>query len=359
MAPRVILYGYTFSPYTVKISTLLLLKNIPFSLVTVKHAPPQPHLPRPELDLLGVTYRRIPVLSIDGDLFFDSNLIAEEIERRFPPGIGEGYVSIIPGPSTGASSLFMASMNALSSRLLAICVSLLPESALSNEHFVKDREAMTGRSFKPAEFARVHPMQLAALRANLAEIERQAKPNRSRYILGTSTPSYADIALWFSLEWIWALHTGVVKQKTNSAISKQVIATLSDTQRFPSALAWLGKMRTTVAYAKENAGWEASALAGECIKAEEAAEFIKSAPKLASTEPAFVSFNDEDPLVVAGWVKKGAQVKCTPTDTGKIPQLGKLVGLTSSRATLELSSGVHAHFPRIDYSLIANSPSKL
>lgn len=40
----------------------LLIKKIPFELVEVKDAPPEPHLPRPELDLMGITYRKIPLL---------------------------------------------------------------------------------------------------------------------------------------------------------------------------------------------------------------------------------------------------------------------------------------------------------
>lgn len=42
-------------------------------------------LPRPELsDLLGITYRRIPVLAIGNDVYCDTSLIATALERRFP-----------------------------------------------------------------------------------------------------------------------------------------------------------------------------------------------------------------------------------------------------------------------------------
>ena len=48
-------------------------------------------LPRPDLaDRLGVTYRRIPVLAIGGDVYCDSNLMVSVLERRFPPSAGFG-----------------------------------------------------------------------------------------------------------------------------------------------------------------------------------------------------------------------------------------------------------------------------
>lgn len=46
-------------------------------------------LPRPELsDLLGITYRRIPVLAIGNDVYCDTRLIATALERRFPASKG-------------------------------------------------------------------------------------------------------------------------------------------------------------------------------------------------------------------------------------------------------------------------------
>lgn len=44
--------------------------------------------PRPALLSLGITYRRIPVMSIGNDVFFDTSLMIAELERRFTPEIG-------------------------------------------------------------------------------------------------------------------------------------------------------------------------------------------------------------------------------------------------------------------------------
>jgi glutathione S-transferase len=60
-------------------------------------------LPRPELsDLLGIAYRRIPVLAIGNDVYCDTSLISSALERRFPPSAG--YGSIFPPRKASGSS---------------------------------------------------------------------------------------------------------------------------------------------------------------------------------------------------------------------------------------------------------------
>lgn len=58
-------------------------------------------LPRPEItDVLGVKYRRIPILAIGNDIYCDTSLIADVLERRFPTS--EGYGTIFP-PRVGTN----------------------------------------------------------------------------------------------------------------------------------------------------------------------------------------------------------------------------------------------------------------
>jgi hypothetical protein len=49
-------------------------------------------LPRPELDFIGVSPRRIPVLAIGNDIYYDTSLIVSVLERRFPPSAGFGTI---------------------------------------------------------------------------------------------------------------------------------------------------------------------------------------------------------------------------------------------------------------------------
>ena len=57
-------------------------------------------LPRPEItDLLGIRYRRVPILAIGNDIYCDSNIIILALERRFPAS--EGYGTIFPTSEDG------------------------------------------------------------------------------------------------------------------------------------------------------------------------------------------------------------------------------------------------------------------
>jgi len=95
----------------------------------------------------------------------------------------------------------------------------------------------------------------------------------------------------------------------------------------------------------------------EVLDSEDAAELILSSP------PTFlnVSVDKSDPLIKAGWVTEGDHVSVTPTDTGRIPQYGTLVGLTDKIIALRVEApssnkSLVAHFPRIGYTLKKGLP---
>lgn len=98
---------------------MLLLRRIPYSssfisssssyrwcilnlflvVVSVKSMPP-----RPPLLQLGITYRRIPVIMIGDEVFFDTNIVFQELERRFKPE--DGFPSLVcESQATHSSSL--------------------------------------------------------------------------------------------------------------------------------------------------------------------------------------------------------------------------------------------------------------
>jgi hypothetical protein len=71
--PGYILTEAEFSPYGQKIRSVLAGSNISFQRSD------QPIvLPRPILEKLDITYRRIPILAIGKDVYADSSLIIEE-----------------------------------------------------------------------------------------------------------------------------------------------------------------------------------------------------------------------------------------------------------------------------------------
>lgn len=70
-----------FSPVGQKTKLLLTAAGVPFERVD---APPV--LPRKDLENLGITYRRIPVLAIGKDVYCDSSLIFDVVTK----GLGKG-----------------------------------------------------------------------------------------------------------------------------------------------------------------------------------------------------------------------------------------------------------------------------
>jgi len=78
-AHALILHHYDPSPFSEKVRLVLGLKRLAWRSVI------QPMvLPKPELMPLTGGNRRTPVLQIGADVFCGTNLIAEELERRFP-----------------------------------------------------------------------------------------------------------------------------------------------------------------------------------------------------------------------------------------------------------------------------------
>lgn len=79
---RVILYGYRESPFYRKAQVLLAHYGVPYDTVKTAMMPPRPMLS----DELGITYRRIPVLALDGELYIDTSAIARKLEETFGAG---------------------------------------------------------------------------------------------------------------------------------------------------------------------------------------------------------------------------------------------------------------------------------
>ena len=76
-AETLILHHYPLSPFSEKVRVIFGLKS------AVWQGCEQPAvMPKDELLVLTGGYRRIPVLQIGSDLYFDTTRIIDEIERR-------------------------------------------------------------------------------------------------------------------------------------------------------------------------------------------------------------------------------------------------------------------------------------
>lgn len=87
----IILFGYPFSPHVQKIALLLHITEVLFKFQEVETL-----IPRPELESIGITYRRVPILAVGKDIYCDSKVqqrvILERLaKKRIPTSI---HVSI-------------------------------------------------------------------------------------------------------------------------------------------------------------------------------------------------------------------------------------------------------------------------
>ncbi|MET0675896.1 MAG: glutathione S-transferase family protein [Bradyrhizobium sp.] len=74
-----IFHHYDFSPFSEKIRLIFGIKKLPWRSVEIPSI-----LPKPDLVALTGGYRHTPVLQIGADIYCDTRLIADELDRRFP-----------------------------------------------------------------------------------------------------------------------------------------------------------------------------------------------------------------------------------------------------------------------------------
>ena len=138
---------------------------------------------------MGVKYRRIPLMSIGRDVYCDTRLILQKLEKHFPDGI------------LGSSQ---ADERALQ-KLLEIwtvdggvfnrAAQLIPTSMplLNDPVFTKDREDFSGRSWDKSKIGALRPEALAHIRSSFDLLETTLLADDREWILKTEKPSLADI----------------------------------------------------------------------------------------------------------------------------------------------------------------------
>ncbi|SGY97545.1 BQ5605_C035g11412 [Microbotryum silenes-dioicae] len=353
---KVILYAYPQSPFAAKLELVLTLKQIPYHYVEVERMPP-----RPALHLLNITYRRIPVLAIDSDLYLDTSLAVQALEERFPdsPSLSQSHWGL------QTATAFHWSDRAI----FQLAAGALPWTELP-EVFVKDRSAYRGGQIDPQTMVAARPKVLSALRSHiriqlvsscrlqdLVEKQLASRSSEKTFLLGTDKPTYLDISLYFSLNWVsgmssillecWKLF-GVLKAVRNTgfgtadSIFKPASGTSPD---FPLTFAWMTLVKSAVKDATSTAPGKIS------LNPEDAVTSITSSPASKT-----ITVDERDPLLVAKWFAIGDLVEITPNDVGKVPQKGKLVGLDKVKVSLEVQveggKGMcTVHAPRLGFDV--------
>ncbi|KAF8309684.1 hypothetical protein DL93DRAFT_2170239 [Clavulina sp. PMI_390] len=331
-AEKVIVYGYDTSPMYMKVRYVLLMKRIPHSVVYVEDKPP-----RPQLLEFGITYRRIPVASIGNDVYFDTRLIIDELERRFTPEQGFPSVYTANGPVEKLLMTHYADNN-----IFPIAASFIPASRLSAE-FKKDRQ-----QFNPTmDFEALNndkPRFLSQLRTHMYIMQSIIAKSSTPWLLSTPEPTIVDIALFNLVNWAIRLR----------ATSVLILPASKAPAEYRQVMEWVEAMRARTAVEIE----DASNPAGKPPKMDKdtAAHYALNASPTGSLMGKKLFVDPAEPLIQAGWVSEGDAVSVTPTDSGRVPQFGTLVGLTAETVSIRIQmagsqQSVVGHFPRLGYKI--------
>lgn len=296
--PEIILHHYQTSPFSEKVRKLLGVKGLAWRAVD------QPIImPKPDLVLLTGGYRRIPVMQVGADIYCDTQVIAAEIERRYPD----------PPTVRGADW----AVNLWADRTwFSVSVAVIFGETGVDKDFADDREKMTGRPFDVNAMKAALPFMRPQWRAYASWMEDGLARGD---FLGGTTPSLADVGVWMNVWW------------TASAAGQpgeELMAGL------PRLAAWRQRM-DAIGYGRrgEMAPGDAVQLAARETPAD----------PLPSDDHEVTGFRPGDGVVVQA------------DDYGRDPIEGVLVALTRDRITLARQAGalgaINVHFPRVGYVL--------
>ena len=306
MSP-LILHHYPTSPFAEKIRLILGYKKLAWHNVVIPLI-----MPKPDLTALTGGYRRTPVLQIGADIYCDTALISDVLEKMAPTP------SLYPSPVNGAarivaqwadSQVFPAAMayNFQPSGVADVFAGV-PEEAI--QAFVADRAAMRGGAPRMAigEGKSSYKSQLRRMSDMLTE---------HPYLMGNE-PTIADFSayhpLWFTLE------------RTPS------LAGILDAT--PLLKDWMARMKAIGHGTSEN------------MKSAQAIEIAHQAVPLDVSQLTFVDEHGID---------LGSEVTVTADNFGLEPTPGTLVAATKTRLTLrredDRAGTVHVHFPRNGFIL--------
>ena len=303
----IILHHYPTSPFSEKIRLIFGYKKLAWKSVIIPSI-----MPKPDVVALTGGYRKTPFMQIGADIYCDSTLICDHLEKietqpsLYPPSI-DGTARIVA--QWADTTLFWAAMgHNLSAKGAAQLFAGAPQEAL--KAFGEDRGKMRGGMVRlsPADATAAYTVYLSRLAAML---------ERTPHLLGAE-PSVADFAAYHPL---WFTRTCV-----------PVMADIL--QATPRVLTWMDKM-ASIGHDKSETfnATDAIALAARSIP-------LPITPN---------SFQDQHSIPV------GSSVCIAAESFGDETSEGELLSVAANEYIVrrhdQRAGTVHVHFPRVGYVL--------
>ncbi|KAJ8117030.1 hypothetical protein OPT61_g1674 [Boeremia exigua] len=282
-----------FSPYAQKIRAALAAVGISFQRSD------QPMvLPRPVLEKLDITYRRIPLLAFGKDVYADSSLIIDELQSR--------YNALPTSAADKAYEVFGV-------QVFASALNIIPTAALTPE-FIQDRLTIFPALANPS-YAELRPSGLAEMKAKFDIIEHSFLGSSSGPFIGGETFGLADLHAGWAVG--WALKAIGLGQEPGFS-----------EEDFPRIYQWV-------------ASWPKPEYTD--ISQEQLWDTIKDTAYTADD----IGVDEKDPLGIKA--RTDVTVENSDTEAGAHPQKGKLIGANRKEIVIELKNGIRLHFPRVGY----------
>lgn len=305
---HLILHHYDEAPFAEKIRLVFGIKGLSWNSVIQPSAMPKPNL----IPLTG-GYRRTPVMQIGADVFCDTQLIVEELERRFPeptvfpdgnPGLAYALGSWAHGPYVVTSvAIYMGADDPFAGDID------LPK------HFYEDRKKMWMTQFDTDTLGPKLPGLRAELDAHTALVDMQLADGRP--FLTGDAPGLVDLhALWDP----WFLRRFAPAEAARAY------------DPYPRLAEWEARLDAIGHGDREEMD------PGDALRVARESEPEQT-----------TGVRSGDPLGIPA----GTPVTVTPTDYAEVPVAGTLEGTTISRVSIRRNDpqvgDVVVHFPRIGY----------
>lgn len=301
---KVILHHFASSPFAEKVRLVLGHKSLSWLSVDAEIT-----MPKPKLTALTGGYRKTPVMQIGADIYCDSRLIVEELERRFPEK------TIFPESTYGICT----TLNSCTDRdLLKVCSGLAIGANMKSfpPELMQDRKKCFGSFMDIDELEKEIPYLLSLLQSYLAIIDKQLSDQRSFWV-GNSA-SLADMEIYAQL---WTARSFV-------PAAEPIFSRFSYLTQWAERVRQIGHGKSTT------------------ITRDDAIAIAKHGKPSCQ--------NGVDPLDPLG-LSTGDVVEVTPTDYGCVPVKGKLVTLTTHEIAVERedpnAGTVVVHFPRFGFKI--------
>ncbi|MCA3727071.1 MAG: glutathione S-transferase family protein, partial [Phenylobacterium sp.] len=179
-----ILHHYDASPFSEKVRIVFGMTGQAWSSVITPNM-----MPKPDLTPLTGGYRRAPVLQIGADIYCDSMVILDELQRRAPLP-GDRGLAGLRGIGLWADRLFFQA---------TVPVIFGELGHLTPKAFIADREKLSGRPFDVEAMAQAAGHMRVQWRGHASWLDHAL--GDSPFLAG-DRPGLADASAWMNIWWL-------------------------------------------------------------------------------------------------------------------------------------------------------------